>query len=97
MSGRVFDAEYYARFYEDPKTRVYSAEEHHHLAQYVFSFARWNQLELGRVLDVGAGIGLWRDWIAEHSPKSKYTGTEVSEVMAQRHGERLVEPHGDGW
>lgn len=86
MSGRVFDEAYYKRFYEDPKTRVYSAEELGHLAQYVFSFAAWNQIDIKRVLDVGAGIGLWRDWIAEHAPGVAYTGTEVSEVMCEKHG-----------
>lgn len=86
MAGRSFDLEYYERYYENPKTRVYSSAEHHHLASYVFGFARWNQLEVESVLDVGAGVGLWRDWIAEHAPEVKYTGTEVSQAMCERHG-----------
>lgn len=86
MSGRAFDEEYYKRFYEDPETRVYSKEELAHLAQYVFSFADWNQLGIERVLDVGAGVGLWRDWIAENRPKVEYVGTEVSEAMCKKHG-----------
>lgn len=86
MAGRAFDEAYYRRFYEDPKTRVYSAKELAHLAQYVFSFAAWNQLEIKRVLDVGAGVGLWRDWIAKHAPEVEYTGTEVSDVMCKKHG-----------
>lgn len=85
-AGRSFDESYYRRFYEDPKTRVYSAVEHDWLAQYVFSFARWNQLEIETVLDVGAGIGLWRDWIAKHEPEIKYTGTEFSAAMCKKHG-----------
>jgi cyclopropane fatty-acyl-phospholipid synthase-like methyltransferase len=83
---RNFDAAYYERYYENPKTRVYSAVEHAALAEYVFAFARWNQLPLDQVLDVGAGIGLWRDWIAQYAPDSSYTGTEFSEEMCQRHG-----------
>jgi 2-polyprenyl-3-methyl-5-hydroxy-6-metoxy-1,4-benzoquinol methylase len=86
MSGRTFDEAYYKRFYEDPKTRVVSAKEHAHLAQYVFSFALWNQLEIQSVLDVGAGIGLWRDWIEKNAPQVEYTGTEVSEAMCAKHG-----------
>jgi 2-polyprenyl-3-methyl-5-hydroxy-6-metoxy-1,4-benzoquinol methylase len=86
MSGRNFDEAYYKQYYEDPKTRVTSPKEHAHLAQHVFSFAAWNLLEIERVLDVGAGIGLWRDWIAKNAPKSEYTGTEVSEVMCKKHG-----------
>lgn len=83
---RPFDEAYYERFYENPQTRVYGAEEHAALANYVFSFARWNQLPIKSVLDVGAGVGLWRDWIQKHAPKVKYTGTEVSEVMCKKHG-----------
>jgi 2-polyprenyl-3-methyl-5-hydroxy-6-metoxy-1,4-benzoquinol methylase len=83
---RSFDESYYQRFYEDPKTRVYSAEEHSALAEYVFALARWNQIDIRQVLDVGAGVGLWRDWIATHRPKVKYAGTEVSEVMCAKHG-----------
>jgi cyclopropane fatty-acyl-phospholipid synthase-like methyltransferase len=85
-SERTFDEAYYARYYENPRTRIYSAEEHSALAEYVFGFARWNQIPLDQILDVGAGIGLWKNWIAEHSPKSKYTGTEVSEAMCERYG-----------
>ena len=51
---RRFDEAYYHRFYENPKTRIYGPKEHSHLAQYVFSFARWNEIELGSVLDIGA-------------------------------------------
>lgn len=85
-SARTFGLDYYQRYYEDPKTRVYSAEEHRHLASYVFSFAHWNQLEITNVLDVGAGVGLWRDWIAKHEPNVKYTGTEFSQAMCEKHG-----------
>lgn len=86
MSGKTFDEAYYQRYYEDPKTRVTSAQEHAHLAGYVFSYAAWNQLEIARVLDVGAGVGLWRDWIRKHHPAVEYTGTEVSEAMCKKHG-----------
>jgi SAM-dependent methyltransferase len=86
MPSRVFDEAYYHRFYEDPATRIYSAPEHAALAEYVLAFARWNQLPISRVLDIGAGIGLWRDWLAKHRPDIEYVGTEVSAVMARRHG-----------
>ncbi len=85
-SKRTFDEAYYQRFYENPKTRVYSEKEHSALAEYVFAFATWNQLSMRNVLDVGAGTGLWKDWIEKHRPKVKYTGTEVSEAMCAKHG-----------
>lgn len=83
---RVFDEAYYKRFYEDPKTRVYSAAEHRALGDFVCSFMEWNQLPIDSVLDVGAGIGLWRDYLKTRYPKAKYTGTEVSSVMCAKHG-----------
>ncbi len=83
---RRFDEAYYHRFYEDPATRVVSPEEHSALAEYVFGFARWNKIDIKSVLDIGAGIGLWRQWISTHHPKVKYTGTEVSAAMCKKHG-----------
>lgn len=81
-----FDQEYYDRYYLSPKTRVISAEEHSHLARFVFEFAKYNGIEINSVLDVGAGIGLWKRWIAKNSKNTTYTGTEVSKVMCLEHG-----------
>ena len=81
-----FDRAYYQRFYDDPKTQVISYEEHSRLVSYVFSFAEYNDLRIRSVLDVGAGIGLWRRWLTENAPKVKYTGTEVSSTMFREHG-----------
>ncbi len=81
-----FDEAYYHRFYESAKTRVVSPEEHAALATFVFAFARWNQVAIKSVLDVGAGVGLWRDWIRAHHPNVNYLGTEVSAVMCKKHG-----------
>ena len=63
---RRFDEAYYHRFYENPTTRVHSVEEHANLASFVFSFAKWNKLEVKSVLDIGAGIGLWKDYVAKN-------------------------------
>jgi SAM-dependent methyltransferase len=83
---RRFDEAYYHRFYEDAATRVCSPEEHAHLCQFVFSFAYWNRLELKTVLDIGAGVGLWKKWIQKNTKGLKYTGTEVSQAMCKKHG-----------
>jgi hypothetical protein len=83
---RRFDEAYYLRFYEDPKSRVVSPEGHAALAEFVFAFCRWNNLELKSVLDIGAGIGLWKGWFEKHAPEVKYTGTEVSHAMCAKHG-----------
>ena len=82
---RRFDEAYYHRFYENPKTRVIAADEHAHLAQFVFSFAAYNSIEVKTVLDIGAGIGLWKEWIKKNTKKISYTGTEVSQAMCKKH------------
>ncbi len=83
---RRFDEAYYHRFYESPQTRVLSPEGHANLAEYVFAFARYNHIEMKSVLDIGAGIGLWKNWIDKHQKGVQYTGTEVSQVMCKRFG-----------
>ncbi len=83
---RRFDEAYYHRFYESPKTRVISPDEHAELASFVFAFARYNHIELKSVLDVGAGIGLWKYWMQKHAKGVSYTGTEVSQAMCKKHG-----------
>lgn len=83
---RRFDEAYYHRFYEDPKTRVVSAEEHANLAEFVFAFARWNGVDIKSVLDIGAGIGLWQQWLESHHKGVEYLGTEVSQAMCKQHG-----------
>jgi SAM-dependent methyltransferase len=83
---RRFDEAYYHRFYESPKTRVCSPEEHASLPEFVFAFARWNKLEMKTVLDIGAGVGLWKRWIEKRQKGVQYTGTEVSQAMCKKHG-----------
>jgi len=83
---RRFDEAYYQRFYEAPKTRVVSAHEHAFLAKFVFAFASWNHIDIKSVLDIGAGVGHWKRWLEKNTKGVKYTGTEVSQVMCDKHG-----------
>ena len=83
---RRFDEAYYHRYYESPQTRVISAEEHANLVEFVFAFARYNRIEIKSVLDIGAGVGLWKQWMDKHAKGIAYTGTEVSQAMCKKHG-----------
>ena len=83
---RRFDEAYYQRFYEAPKTRVVSAQEHASLAKFVFAFAAWNNIDVKSVLDIGAGVGHWKRWLEKNTKGIKYVGTEVSQVMCEKHG-----------
>ena len=86
-----FDASYYARFYEDYKTRVTSIEATVVLVRFVVAYLRYIGIEPRKVLDVGCGLGLWRtaleEIIPEFSTRSyKYFGVEVSDAACDRFG-----------
>ncbi len=81
-----FDAEYYRRFYRDPVTRVHGAREIARLARGVTGTVRWFGGKLGTVLDVGAGTGLWRDWMVRHVKGVRYRSIEVSGHACEAYG-----------
>lgn len=81
-----FDAAYYERFYGSSRTRVHSAEEVAKLCTAVVSFIEWWQHPLRSVLDVGAGVGLWRDWFARRRPAVAYRSTEYSAHACREYG-----------
>lgn len=82
----AFDAAYYARFYEDPDTRVTTAEDIAVLARFVTSYLAHLQLPVRRVLDVGCGLGYWRAPLAEAYPGARYQGVEYSQYLCDRMG-----------
>jgi hypothetical protein len=84
--GEVFDADYYGRFYKSAQTRVHGAKEIARLCTAVTSMLDWWQVPLDTVLDVGAGVGLWRDWFKKYRPKAAYRSTEVSRYACAQYG-----------
>ncbi len=60
-----FDARYFRRYYESRGSRVYGAHHVAHLAQGVAGFVGGFGGEIEVVLDVGAGIGLWKKLVCE--------------------------------
>jgi SAM-dependent methyltransferase len=81
-----FDASYFRRYYESRRSRVYGTEQIAHLAQGITGFVHWFGGEIDRVLDVGAGTGLWRDWMAAHVPGARYRSIDVSEYACAKYG-----------
>jgi SAM-dependent methyltransferase len=81
-----FDARYFRRYYESRGSRVYGADQVAQLAHGVTGFVGWFGGELDAVLDVGAGIGLWKDWFATHRPGVKYVSIDVSEYACAKYG-----------
>jgi SAM-dependent methyltransferase len=79
--GARFDRAYYDRFYRDPRTRVTTRREVRRLGAFVLAYMDFLQLPVRRVLDAGCGLGYWRDVIAEHRPRARYVGIEISPVL----------------
>ena len=86
MPSEAFDEGYFERFYERPATRVYGKKEIARLARGVTGLIAWLGGEVESVLDVGAGTGLWRDWLARHRPEVRYRSIDVSQYACERYG-----------
>jgi cyclopropane fatty-acyl-phospholipid synthase-like methyltransferase len=81
-SGEWFDEAYYQRFYFDKKTSVIDPEHARRLGTFVCSYLAYLRVPVHRVLDVGCGIGLWRDAVQQHFPGASYQGVEFSAICA---------------
>ena len=81
-----FDEAYYQRYYFDKKTSVVDPEHIARLGAFVCSYLQYLRVPVRRVLDVGCGIGLWREVVARHFPEASYHGVEFSEYLCQRFG-----------
>ena len=81
-----FDAGFYHRYYEDPRTRVATRAEQERLADYVCAFTGYLGFRVKRVLDAGCGLGHMRASVERSFPWARYVGLEVSDYLARRHG-----------
>jgi 2-polyprenyl-3-methyl-5-hydroxy-6-metoxy-1,4-benzoquinol methylase len=84
--SRSFDGAYFRRYYESRRSRVYGREQIADLARGVTGFVGWFGGNLTKVLDVGAGTGLWRDWFRENLPEARYRSVDVSEYACATYG-----------
>ena len=85
-SDQWFDEAYYQRYYFDKKTSGVDLAHVERLGAFVCSYLQYLRVPVKRVLDVGCGIGLWRDMIARHFPGATYHGVEYSEYLCTRYG-----------
>ena len=72
-----FDGDYYARFYG--KDGAHDAERIAHLATAVHNMCAWWGVHIDSVLDVGAGMGMWRDWYNSTHPHVQVRSIDISE------------------
>ena len=84
--AQAFDRAYYARFYQNPKTRVASQREADRLSTFVGGYAKYLGVKVRRVLDLGCGLGLWEAGLRRLFPAARYHGVEVSEYLCERLG-----------
>ena len=82
----LFDEAYYQRFYFNQKTSVVDPEHVERLGAFVCSYLQFIRVPVLRVLDVGCGIGLWRDVVKRHFPQAQFHGVEYSEYLCGRFG-----------
>lgn len=82
----VFDEDYYTRHYGDEATRVTDAATTARLAEFICAYLRYLHIEVDEVLDLGCGVGLWRDPIARCLPDARYRGVENAEHACAQYG-----------
>jgi SAM-dependent methyltransferase len=82
----AFDAEYYARYYRNRKTRVTEADETTRLARFIGHYAKFIGQPVRNVLDLGCGLGQLQKPLAREFPKARYVGVERSEYACERYG-----------
>ena len=85
-SDQWFDQAYYQRYYLDPKTSVVDPAHAARLGDFVCSYLKYLRVPVKRVLDMGCGIGVWREIVAKHFPAARYQGVEYSAFLCERYG-----------
>ncbi|SFM83118.1 trans-aconitate 2-methyltransferase [Variovorax sp. OV329] len=82
----TFGESYYQRYYFDKKTSVADPQHIERLGDFVCNYLKYLRVPVERVLDVGCGIGLWRDIVARHFPQASFQGVEISQYLCERYG-----------
>jgi SAM-dependent methyltransferase len=82
----TFDESYYDRFYGARRPLREDREETVLLGDFVCAYLRYLGQPVRSVLDIGCGLGLFREVIAKHFPKARYLGVEYSEYLCRTYG-----------
>ena len=83
MARNTFDAAFFKRFYST--SPVHSRTKVNALATAVHAMCQWWEVPVRSVLDVGAGLGYWRDWYATTHPKIKRLSVDISEHACEKY------------
>jgi 2-polyprenyl-3-methyl-5-hydroxy-6-metoxy-1,4-benzoquinol methylase len=82
----TFDEAYYRRFYDNPRSAVISRADVERLAKFVLHYLAYLHISVRSVLDVGCGVGLWRDVLRSYDRNITYKGLEVSQYVCDKYG-----------
>lgn len=83
---RSFDEDYYDRFYGVRRPRQEDKDEMALLGDFICAYLRYLGQSVRTVLDIGCGLGFWRDIISRHFPKARYHGVEFSRYLCRTYG-----------
>lgn len=87
MPRNTFDESFFKRFYST--TPVHSRRKIGSLATAVHNMCAWWDVGISSVLDVGAGLGYWRDWYASNYRRVKVRSIDVSEHACAKYHHEL--------
>ncbi|MBA3343605.1 MAG: class I SAM-dependent methyltransferase [Gemmatimonadaceae bacterium] len=86
-----FDAEYYRRYYDDPRTAVVNRKIQKNEVAFVIAFCRHIGLDVRRFTDAGAGTGWWAKEFSRRYPACRHVETfDASEAACYLYGHRQV-------
>lgn len=85
----TFDATYYSRFYGT--NGAHDEQRIARLATAVHNMCAWWGVDIESVLDVGAGIGMWRNWYRDNHPSVRVQSIDISEHACAEWGHDLLD------
>jgi SAM-dependent methyltransferase len=84
IKAERFDRRYYEKWYgEDDEDRADIAEQ---AVRFVLSYVDHMDASINTVLDLGCGVGLWKDALAKQAKRARYTGVEYSRYLCEKYG-----------
>ncbi|HUF74188.1 MAG TPA: class I SAM-dependent methyltransferase [Gammaproteobacteria bacterium] len=81
-----FDKKYYERFYGGARERAAYRREEQRLGDFVCAYLKYLEQPVRHVVDIGCGLGQWREIVAKHFPRASYTGVEHSAYLCDELG-----------
>lgn len=81
-----FDAAYYRRYYEDPRTRVIEPDALGRTVDFLCAYLAYLEVEVRSIVDIGCGTGAFRAPLLAQLPEAVYEGVEASGYACQRFG-----------